>query len=95
MRTAVGLPPDFTPVGVIPVGRPLEDVKSPSLKRGWRPLDESAHWESWEGDLDGQCSSGPGPSPSVPWVAPMQILLTTVRPASCAIREASPLCVPG
>ena len=29
------------------VGRPLKDVKSPSLKRGWRPLDEFAHWESW------------------------------------------------
>lgn len=47
MREAVGLPPDFTPVGVIPVGRPLKDVKSPSLKRGWRSLDEFAHWESW------------------------------------------------
>jgi nitroreductase len=47
MREAVGLPSDFTPVGVIPVGRPLKDKKSPSLKRGWRSLDEFAHWESW------------------------------------------------
>ena len=31
MREAVGLPLDFVPVGVIPVGRPLKDVKSPSL----------------------------------------------------------------
>jgi nitroreductase len=47
VRTEVGLPDDFTPVGVIPVGRPLPDVKSPSLKRGWRSLDEFAHWETW------------------------------------------------
>jgi nitroreductase len=47
MRDAVGLPADFTPVGVIPVGRPLPDKKSPSLKRGWRTLDDFAHWESW------------------------------------------------
>lgn len=47
IRTEVGLPEDFTPVGVIPVGRPLPDKKSPSLKRGWRSLDEFAHWERW------------------------------------------------
>ena len=47
LRTEVGLPEDFTPVGVIPVGRPLPDVKSPSLKRGWRTLEEFAHWETW------------------------------------------------
>ena len=47
LRSELGLPDDFTPVGVIPVGRPLADKKSPSLKRGWRSLDEFAHWESW------------------------------------------------
>jgi nitroreductase len=47
IRTEVGLPEHFTPVGVIPVGRPLPDKKSPSLKRGWRSLDEFAHWETW------------------------------------------------
>ena len=47
MREVVGLPADFSPVGVIPVGRPLPDKRSPSLKRGWRPLDEFAHWETW------------------------------------------------
>ena len=47
MRELVGLPADFTPVGVIPVGRPLPDKRSPSLKRGWRALDEFAHWETW------------------------------------------------
>ena len=47
LRAEVGLPEDFTPVGVIPIGRPLPDVKSPSLNRGWRSLDEFAHWETW------------------------------------------------
>jgi nitroreductase len=49
IRAEVGLPEDFTPVGVIPVGRPLPDKKSPSLKRGWRGLDEFARWETWAG----------------------------------------------
>ena len=40
-------PQDYTPVGVIPVGRPLSDKKSPSLKRGWRSVDEFARWETW------------------------------------------------
>jgi nitroreductase len=47
IREAVGLPEHFTPVGVIPVGRPLPDKKSPSLERGKRGLDEFLHWETW------------------------------------------------
>jgi hypothetical protein len=50
MRTGseeLGIPADFTPLGVIPIGRQLPDKKSPSLKRGWRGLDEFARWESW------------------------------------------------
>lgn len=47
IRDEVGLPEDFTPVGVIPVGRPLADKKSPSLLRGKRSLDEFLHWETW------------------------------------------------
>ncbi len=47
IRQEVGMPDDFTPVGVIPVGRPLHDKKSPSLKRGWRSLEEFARWEAW------------------------------------------------
>ena len=27
--------------------RALPDVKSPSLTRGWRSLDEFAHWDAW------------------------------------------------
>jgi nitroreductase len=43
----LGLPEEFHPIGVIPVGRPLPDQRSPSLARGWLPLDEFAHWERW------------------------------------------------
>jgi nitroreductase len=43
----LGLPDEFHPVGVIPVGRPLPDKRSGSLKRGWLPLDEFAHWQRW------------------------------------------------
>jgi nitroreductase len=51
IRAEVGLPEHFTPVGVIPVGRPLPDKKSPSLKRGRRSLEEFARWETWEGTI--------------------------------------------
>lgn len=47
IREALGIPEEYTPVGVIPVGRPLPDKKSPSLKRGWRSVEEFAHWERW------------------------------------------------
>jgi nitroreductase len=47
LRNQVGLPADFTPVGVITVGHPLPDRKSGSLKRGWVPSDDFAHWETW------------------------------------------------
>jgi hypothetical protein len=43
----VGAPEDFTPVGVVPVGKPLPDKRSPSLKRGWRSFDDFARWERW------------------------------------------------
>lgn len=46
-KSAFGIPDEFTPVGVIPVGRPLPDKRSPSLQRGWVPFDEFAHWERW------------------------------------------------
>ncbi|HEY8170786.1 MAG TPA: nitroreductase family protein [Candidatus Limnocylindria bacterium] len=47
IRAELGMPEDYTPVGVIPVGRPLADKKSPSLARGWRELDEFVRWETW------------------------------------------------
>jgi len=47
LQAALGLPAEFHPIGVIPVGRPLPDQRSPSLKRGWLPFDEFARWERW------------------------------------------------
>lgn len=47
IRAELGMPDHFTPLGVMPVGRPLPDKKSPSLARGWRELGEFARWETW------------------------------------------------
>ena len=47
LRAYLGIPDEFVPIGVMPVGRPLPDVRSPSLKRGWAPFDEFARWERW------------------------------------------------
>jgi nitroreductase len=48
LRAVLGLPDEFSPIGVMPVGIPLPDVRSPSLKRGWVPFDEFARWERWD-----------------------------------------------
>jgi hypothetical protein len=47
LKAHLGIPGEFTPIGVMPVGRPLPDVRSPSLKRGWVPFDEFARWDRW------------------------------------------------
>jgi nitroreductase len=47
IRAFLGLPDEFTPIGVMPVGRPLQDVRSPSLKRGWVPFEAFARWDRW------------------------------------------------
>ena len=48
IKAALGLPHEFTPIGVMPVGIPLPDVRSPSLKRGWVPFEQFARWERWD-----------------------------------------------
>jgi nitroreductase len=48
IRAYLGIPDEFIPIGVMPVGRPLPDVRSPSLKRGWVPFEQFAHWERWD-----------------------------------------------
>jgi nitroreductase len=45
----LGLPEEFIPIGVLPVGRPVPDIRSPSLKRGWVPFEDFARWERWVG----------------------------------------------
>ncbi len=47
LRGALRIPDEFVPIGVMPVGRPLADVRSPSLKRGWVPLASFAKWDQW------------------------------------------------
>jgi nitroreductase len=49
LRAVLGIPEEFVPIGVMPVGRPLPDVRSPSLKRGWVPFEEFARFERWGG----------------------------------------------
>ena len=48
IRAYLGIPDEFIAIGVMPVGKPLPDVRSPSLKRGWLPFEAFAHWERWE-----------------------------------------------
>jgi nitroreductase len=47
LRTTLGLPDEFAPIGVMPVGIPVPDKRSPSLKRGWVAFEEFARWERW------------------------------------------------
>ncbi len=47
MKELLGIPARFHPVGVISIGYPAQDVKSPSLKRGRKPLRDVVHREHW------------------------------------------------
>ncbi len=47
LRAALGIPDEFTPIGVMPVGIPLPDTRSPSLRRGWVPFEQFARWDRW------------------------------------------------
>lgn len=47
LKRELGVPDEVTPVGVIPIGYPDEDVRSPSLKRGRKALDDFLHRERW------------------------------------------------
>jgi nitroreductase len=47
-RAAFGVPEEFRPVGCVSVGYPgSDDRRSPSLRRGRRPVDEVVHRGSW------------------------------------------------
>ena len=48
LRAYLGIPDDVVPIGVMPVGKPLPDVRSPSLKRGWVPFEDFARWDRWD-----------------------------------------------
>ncbi len=47
VREAFGVPEEFTPVGVVSVGYPAADWRSPSLRRGRRPADQVVHHGRW------------------------------------------------
>lgn len=47
VKALLDIPEEVHPVGVIPVGYPLPDVKSPSLQRGRKPLENIVHWGKW------------------------------------------------
>lgn len=47
VRAAFAVPPDRMPVGVVSVGYSAPDRRSPSLRRGRRPLTEVTHRGRW------------------------------------------------
>jgi nitroreductase len=47
LRALLNIPTEVTPVGVIPIGHPAPDKRSPSLKRGRRPQRDVVHQEKW------------------------------------------------
>ena len=46
-RAAYGVPGAYTPIGAIALGHPAPDRRSPSLRRGRRPVAEVTHWGAW------------------------------------------------
>jgi nitroreductase len=48
-RAAFGVPKEYNPIGVLSVGYAEPDRKSPSLKRGRRPVTEVVHRGRWAG----------------------------------------------
>lgn len=46
-RTEFGVPEDHHPIGVVAVGHPAPGPKSPSLRRGRRPVEEVVHRGDW------------------------------------------------
>ncbi|BCJ64998.1 nitroreductase family protein [Polymorphospora rubra] len=47
-RDAFGVPDEFTPIGAISIGYPAPDRRSPSLRRGRRPVDQVVHRGRWD-----------------------------------------------
>ena len=46
-KAAFEVPKEFHPIGAITIGYPAPDVRSPSLKRGRRPVTEVVHRGGW------------------------------------------------
>jgi nitroreductase len=48
-REAFGVPEEFTPIGALTVGYGAPDKRSPSLRRGHRPVADVVHHGRWTG----------------------------------------------
>lgn len=46
----LGIPDEYTPIGVVTVGHPAPDRRSGSLDLGHRPVETVLHWERWDPD---------------------------------------------
>ena len=46
-RDAFDVPPEFTPIGAISIGYPAPDRRSPSLRRGRKPVSDVAYRGRW------------------------------------------------
>jgi len=57
-REEFAVPEDFTPIGVVSVGYPAPDHRSPSLRRGRRPVSDVVHRGQW--GVDGTTPEPPG-----------------------------------
>lgn len=47
LKEAFGVPEEFTPIGTLSVGYRAADKRSPSLKRGHRPVEDVVHHGRW------------------------------------------------
>jgi nitroreductase len=47
VRAEFGIPADRTPVGVVSVGHPAEELVRGSARRGRRPRAEVVHHDTW------------------------------------------------
>lgn len=57
VKREFGVPEEFSPIGALTVGYRADDKKSPSLRRGHRPVDDVVHHGRW-------AASGSPPSPA-------------------------------
>lgn len=46
-RAGFGVPEEYVPIGAITVGYPMPDRRSPSLRRGRRPVEQVVHRGRW------------------------------------------------
>lgn len=49
LQRELGIPEEHLPIGVVFIGHAAPDMRSGSLKRGRRPLEETLHRERWQG----------------------------------------------